>query len=908
MTEPVWCHGQPVGPIGFCEVCGRRRVPVEPPPADPAPSTESTRRSVEFWGGEADFHSLPAVEVPDPEKLVLADPDYPEQHRFCGHCGDPVGRAYAGEQAFAEGFCESCGEWFSFLPKLSRGDRVGDRYDVLGCFARGGLGWVYLAADSALAGQHVALKGVINSGSAVLRSLARVERDVLTRLDHPNIVRISDFAEHPVPGGGEPDTYLVMEYVGGRSLQDILVKGPAPRVDHVIVYGRAILAALGYLHGEGLLYCDMKPDNVIHGDKRVKVIDLGAARPDDGSPGAGVGTENFQAPAHELTRHGLTVRSDLYTVGRTLEALLDAAAPDPDPARVAGGLDSLRRVLERAVAPFERRFATASEMAEQLDGVRREILSLRDERPRPVPSALFEDTADLLDTGLGAVPGLDRWAGGEFLRGQLDAGLPAAAEGAAWLPIPRIDPDDPGAEFIAGAGAHGPQRWLDKLALFDGSSVEIEFARTRALIALANRRGAAEALSTAEKLLGTEATRDWRTAWHHGLLALVRCDAEHAETAGADEEARGAEVARSARAAGTAGSGGAAGAAEKGWGAEAARVAKRGRGAGRAGAAEKVRGAETARSAETGRGVGIAGFAKAAGATGTGRAAGAGAGATGATEKGWRVESAGATGGAGKGWRAEAAGSAGAAGAAGTVGAAGAEAARAVKVAEAIEAAEDAFGRVHWIRPGELAPKLALGFCAELRAAAGPVGTAGTAEDEAVRVARLIQVAEDCYRSVWHRDHSQVSAAFGLARCYLRSRGRDAAVAVLDTVPPVSRHYDAARIAAVRIRAGRLPSGPPTRDDLADAARRLPEVYLDPEAQDRLETLVREAALDTFDDDAGGGPAWTGGALLGEPVTENGVRALLEQSLRRLAERARDRNEHGVLVDLANSVRPKTGR
>ncbi|MEV6831142.1 tetratricopeptide repeat protein [Amycolatopsis sp. NPDC051102] len=718
-AETVWCHERPVGPIGFCEVCGRRRVPAAAPDVA-APAKQSTRRSAELRGGDADFPSLPAIEVPDPEKLLLTDPDYPEQNRFCGRCGEPVGRAYAGEPAFAEGFCESCGERFSFLPKLTSGERIGDRYDVIGCFAHGGLGWIYLAADTALGDQHVVLKGVINSGNAVRRAQARVERDVLVRLDHPNIVRITDFVEH----GDEPDTYLVMEYVGGRSLRNLLQEGPPPRVEHVIGYGQAILAALGYLHDEGLLYCDMSPANVIHGDKRVKVIDLGAARPIGGAAGPSVGTKGYQAPAEEIERYGLTVRSDLHAVGATLKDLFDAASEGPDPDRVAGGVDSLRKVLERAVAPFELRFATAAEMAEQLEGVRREILSLRDEQPRPAPSALFEDTAELLDDGLGAVPGLDHWVTGDHAAGRLDLGLPAAADGAGRLPVPRVAPDDPAAAFIAAAGAPGPYRWLDKLAMFAGRSAEIAFARTRALIALRNPEAAAAALSVADELLGLGAARDWRAGWHHGLLELARGNAEGA--------------------------------------------------AGR-------------------------------------------------------------------------------------------------------------FGEVHESWPGEIAPKLALGFCAELRG--------------------RTEAAERCYRSVWHRDHAQVSAAFGLARCALRSQGRDAAVALLDAVPPISRHYDAARIATVRIRAGRLPSGPPGRDDLADAARRLPEVYLDREAQDRLEALVREAAL------AGPGhDGWDGGALLGERVTERGLRSLLEQSLRRLAEGARDRNEHGVLVDLANSVRPKTRR
>ncbi|MEU4248928.1 tetratricopeptide repeat protein [Amycolatopsis sp. NPDC026612] len=725
-AEPLWCHGKPVPAHGYCETCGRRPVPAEPP-AKSKPAPESTRRSVELWGGEADFHSLPAIEVPDPEELILTDPDYPEHHRFCGHCGEPVGRAYAGEPAYAKGFCENCGARFNFLPKLTSGERIGDRYEVIGCFARGGLGWVYLATDTALGG-YVALKGVIDSGNSVLRALARVERDVLVRLDHPNIVRINDFVEHPVPEGGEPDTYLVMEYVGGRSLRDLLKQGPSLQVEHVIVYGRAILAALDYLHGEGLLYCDMKPENVIHGNNRVKVIDLGAARSIGDAASPSVGTEGFQVPPHELTHPGLTVRSDLYTVGRTLQVLLEATREDPERDRIAGGLDSLDRLLERAVAPFERRFSTAAEMAEQLDGVLREIQSLRHGQQHPQPSALFEDTAELLDNGLGAVPGLDYWVTGERAGGPLDFGLPDAGSGAGRLPIPRVAADDPAADFIAAAAAPGPRSWLAKLAKFGEGSIEVAFARTRARVALQEPDAAAEALSEADKLLEAEASRDWRAAWHHGLLALARGNAEEAATK---------------------------------------------------------------------------------------------------------------------------------------------------------------FDQVHRSRPGEMAPKLALGFCAELR--------------------RQTEYAERCYRSVWCRDHSQAGAAFGLARCYLRTQGRDAAIAVLDAVPPISRHYDAARIAAVRIRAGRLPSGAPGLDDFADAARRRRDLYLDREAQDGLEAVVRDAALAALPG-LGGHERWNGGELLGERVTERGLRSLLEHSLRRLAEQARDRNEHGVLVDLANSVRPKTRR
>ncbi|WP_235926453.1 serine/threonine-protein kinase [Actinokineospora pegani] len=692
-----------------------------------ASTTEITRRSAEHRGDD-DFQALPPVEVPDPARLILPDPEFPERHRHCGFCGEPVGRAYpaANEPAYAEGFCENCGEPFSFLPKLSSGERVGDRYDILGCFARGGQGWIYLATDTALEGQHVALKGVINTNDPAMRALAAQESKALVRLDHPNIVRVTDSVRHPAPGGGQ-DTYLVMEYVGGRSLRDLVSHGPPLRVEHVFVYGRAILSALAYMHGEGLLYCDMKPENVIHGDKRVKVIDLGATRSIGDPSGRNVGTRPYQVSQAEIDEHGLTVRSDLHTVGWTLRDLL-AAVADPGRHRPVGELDALERVIARAVAPFEQRFAGAADMLEQLDGARREVLSLRDGHPRPTPSTLFEDTADLLDAELGTVPDLGRWVAGDPLGGPLDTLVLDSRGGAARLPVPRLDPADPAAEFIATAAASGPQRWLTTLSLFGEPSVELQLARARALVALGDVHGVLHALDAARDLLGAAAARDWRLAWHHGLKDLLRGHP-------ADAAERFAQVRRA------------------------------------------------------------------------------------------------------------------------------------------------------W--PGEVAPNLALGFCAELR------GETGTAERH--------------HRAVWSRDHGQVNAAFGLARCHLRSRGRDAAVAVLDDVRPVSRHHDAARIAAVRIRVGRLAAGPPGPADLADAVRRLAALDLDGDAKDRMEALVREAALDAHLAD-GGGPGWSGGALLGEPVTEHGLRTLLEKSTRRLAERARDRDEHGVLVDRANSHRPKTRR
>src|SRR5947208_2809602 len=85
----------------------------------------------------------------------------------CG--GSRVGRPHAGRPAVLEGNCPYCDTPFCFVPKLRRGQLVADQYEVVGCVARGGLGWVYLAKDTHLDGNYVALKGLITNDEVALR-------------------------------------------------------------------------------------------------------------------------------------------------------------------------------------------------------------------------------------------------------------------------------------------------------------------------------------------------------------------------------------------------------------------------------------------------------------------------------------------------------------------------------------------------------------------------------------------------------------------------------------------------------------------------------------------------------------------------------------------------------------------
>ena len=173
------------------------------------------------------------------------------------------------------------------------------QYEVLGCLAFGGLGWIYLARDRNVSDRWVVLKGLLKTGDADAMAAAVAERQFLAQVEHPNIVRIYNFVQHADQRTGESAGYIVMEYVGGKSLKQILqdarAAGGSVPVAHAIAYAIEVLPALGYLHDHGLVYCDFKPDNVIQTEEQLKLIDMGGVRGIDGD-GPIYGTIGYQAP------------------------------------------------------------------------------------------------------------------------------------------------------------------------------------------------------------------------------------------------------------------------------------------------------------------------------------------------------------------------------------------------------------------------------------------------------------------------------------------------------------------------------------------------------------------------------------------------------------------------------------
>src|SRR5580698_6485727 len=240
---------------GYCTVCGLAAQASSAPSGSSAPSFPSTsasslgssRSSTSRRAGSrrasgrsargrlgAGLVEIPPVPYRDPAAAVLSDPQVPENRRYCGSCEQPVGRGRDGRAGLTEGFCRNCGTPFSFSPKLIPGDLVNGQYEVLGCLAFGGLGWIYLAKDHNVSDRWVVLKGLLNTGDADAMAAAVAERQFLAQVEHPNIVRIYNFVQFGGAG------YIVMEYVGGKSLKQILQDdrrtGASIPVEHAIAY------------------------------------------------------------------------------------------------------------------------------------------------------------------------------------------------------------------------------------------------------------------------------------------------------------------------------------------------------------------------------------------------------------------------------------------------------------------------------------------------------------------------------------------------------------------------------------------------------------------------------------------------------------------------------------------------
>ena len=402
------------GATGTAKTTGSRRT------SRSGSQGSSSRRQAALGGGMV---SLPPSPKLDPLMLVMAKAEVPPSKRVCPTCNAKVKRE--------KGFCGSCGGEYNYAPSLKVGDVVNGKFEVKGAIAFGGLGWIYLAYDNILS-RWVILKGLLNAKDEASAAAAMAERQFLAAVKHPKIVGIYDFVNQGSEG------YIVMEYVGGQTIESFrkpfdvvslfddnknLIKSNVVRkdltsdekemnmkvekrgvlpVDVMIAYILGILPAFSYLHNNGFVYCDFKAENFMLEEDDVKLVDMGGVRRIGDPNGDIYGTRGYMAP--EASDDPIAV-SDLYTIGRTLavsimvfpfQADFEHSLPTPDQQPVLAQNDSLYRFLLRSTHQDpDQRFQSADEMAEQLQGVLREIVSLKTE-PHPYESKFF--TSDnLLD-------------------------------------------------------------------------------------------------------------------------------------------------------------------------------------------------------------------------------------------------------------------------------------------------------------------------------------------------------------------------------------------------------------------------------------------------------------------------------------------------------------------------------
>lgn len=410
-------------------------------------------------------------------------------------------------------------------PQLVAGDIVAEQYEVLGVIAHGGMGWIYLANDRNVSGRIVVLKGMMAQSSVQDQGTAEAEREFLADITHPGIVKAYNFIDDPrVPGG-----FIVMEYVNGPSLKDRCKAQPdgVLRVDLAIGYILELLPAMDYLHQRGVVYNDLKPENVIATEDQVKLIDLGAVT-GIGAFGYIYGTKGFQAP--EVATHGPSISSDIFTIGRTLAALtmplpvedgvLAPGIPSPKNSPLLRRHLSFYRLLQRATADDpQHRFRNVSELRTQLYGVLREILAVRDGKQYPPQHSLFSPQRSTFGTKH-LVFRTDRIIDGIERQARI-----TAPEIVSALPVPLIDRTDPGARMLSGSSYAEPSETLETLrnSMEDEQyrqSIEIPLGVVRALLDLGFTTEARQWLETLEGRIGD----DWRHKWFSGITYLLLDD------------------------------------------------------------------------------------------------------------------------------------------------------------------------------------------------------------------------------------------------------------------------------------------------------------------------------------------------------------------------------------------------
>ena len=320
------------------------------------------------------------------------------------------------------------------MDKLKERHVLDGRFQILERIGEGGMGTVYAGVQLGL-GRKVAIK-TLNpefSGNEDLVARFRREAHIIQNLTHPNTVRLYDFGETP-----EGHLYIVMEYLEGRTFDQVIAKRQRIPVQTVVDLAKQVLGSLIEAHAQGIVHRDLKPSNLmlceqLGADNHVKVLDFGLARADIEQvslhtySGAVMGTPHYMSP-EQARGHRVGSASDLYSLSLTLFEMVmgspayQASSPyelamhhlTSDPLVIPSLLASTRLgsvIAKGAEKSLEDRYQSAQEMLEALSDPLPNSTAPRLELTGAAERDLFGDDGDTEETAVvpASIPPTAEW-------------------------------------------------------------------------------------------------------------------------------------------------------------------------------------------------------------------------------------------------------------------------------------------------------------------------------------------------------------------------------------------------------------------------------------------------------------------------------------------------------------------
>lgn len=295
---------------------------------------------------------------------------------------------------------------------LEIGSLVDGKYRILSKCGQGGMSVVYMARNER-ANKTWAIKEVRKDGTQdfeVVKQGLIVETDMLKRLNHPHLPSIIDVID------GEGSFLIVMDFIEGKTLKDVLAEYGAQPQESVIDWAKQLCDVLGYLHSRqpAIIYRDMKPSNVmLKPDGNIVLFDFGTAREYKAQSledTTCLGTKGYAAP-EQYGGHGQTdARTDIYCLGATMYHLLTAHNPGEPPYEMypirqwnpslSAGLEAI--ILKCTQKNPADRYQSCAELLYDLDHYWESDVKYRKQQVSKFRKFLIPATASLI-FGIGAI-------------------------------------------------------------------------------------------------------------------------------------------------------------------------------------------------------------------------------------------------------------------------------------------------------------------------------------------------------------------------------------------------------------------------------------------------------------------------------------------------------------------------